>query len=91
MNKKVKDIQGDLAQFLYRFVLPIMSPHKTEFTGGFNALASKLTCNLFSDRLHASCRYLASKLGTKLSAEVAYKLTGFINKMHRCLLIATHD
>jgi len=46
MNKKVKDIQGDLAQLLYR--------------------------------------YLASKLGTKLSSEVAYKLTGFINKMHRC-------
>jgi len=46
MNKKVKDIQGDLAQLLYR--------------------------------------YLASKLGTKLSSEIAYKLTGFINKMHRC-------
>jgi len=46
MNKKVKDIQGDLAQLLYR--------------------------------------YLASKHGTKLSSEVAYKLTGFINKMHRC-------
>jgi hypothetical protein len=46
INKKVKDIQGDLAQLLYR--------------------------------------YLASKLGTKLSSEVAYKLTGFINKMHRC-------
>lgn len=46
MNKKVKDIQGDLAQLLYR--------------------------------------YLSSKLGTKLSSEIAYKLTGFINKMHRC-------
>ena len=91
MNKKVKDIQGDLAQLLYRFIIqPIFSPHKTEFAGGINALASKLIFDssffLFfqTDKLHATCRYLASKLGTQLSSEVAYKLTGFINKMHRC-------
>merc|ERR1711963_3881 len=46
INKKVKDIQGDLAQLLYR--------------------------------------YLASKCGVKMSADIAYKLTGFINKMHSC-------